>query len=269
MARRAGRPGREPTPPPRKTGGGLFTGLVVGLTMGVAGAAAVAWYFNMGPAALPRTATSPAGALLADDAGARATAHPAAAPRARAESGPPATPLAPEAVKPEARKPEAPPPGQAALPESRPPKPEPSARVVAKAEAAPAKRPAPREVAPAPGKPAPAAAEPLINYTFYRILPGQKPAHPQESAPPAEQWWLQIAALSDAGKAQSLSGELARLRLRAQVSPILSAAGATLHRVRVGPYAREEDAFADLDTLSENNFYARLLKDPPAAPGPR
>lgn len=235
--------------------------MAVGLTLGVAGAAAVAWYFNMGSATMPRTATSPAGALLADDAAvprARVVANQAAAAGVRAESGPPATPRAPEAVKPEARKPEVIPPGQGASPESRPPKPEPPARVAAKAEAAPA-----------PGKPAPVAAEPLINYTFYRILPGQKPAHPQESAPPAEQWWLQIAALSDAAKAQSLRGELARLRLRAQVSPILSAAGATLHRVRVGPYAREEDAFVDLDTLSENNFYARLLKDPPAAPGSR
>lgn len=115
-------------------------------------------------------------------------------------------------------------------------------------------QPAPRtETAPAP--------PPKVNYTFYGILPGDKPARPMEPAASKDTWWLQIAALSDAKKADQIRAKLAMLNLRASTQKIVSN-GQPLYRIRVGPYKREDDAFGDLDILTENDFNARLLKDP-------
>jgi DedD protein len=82
-------------------------------------------------------------------------------------------------------------------------------------------------------------------------------------APPASKdiWWLQIAALSDAGKADQIRAKLVMLNLRASTQKIESK-GQPLFRIRVGPYKSEDDAFGDLDILTENDFHARLLKDP-------
>lgn len=137
--------------------------------------------------------------------------------------------------------------------ESEPPAaPDPAPKDQAKAEPRP--QPAPRtETAPAP--------RPKVNYTFYGILPGDKPARPVEPPPSKDTWWLQIAALSDAQKADQIRAKLVMLNLRASTQKIVSN-GQPLYRIRVGPYKREDDAFGDLDILTENNFHARLLKDP-------
>ena len=121
-----------------------------------------------------------------------------------------------------------------------------------KAEAKP--QPAPKtESAPAP--------QPKVNYTFYGILPGDKPARPVELPASKDTWWLQIAALSDPKKADQIRAKLVLLNLRASTQKIDSN-GQPLYRIRVGPYKREDDAFGDLDILTENDFNARLLKDP-------
>jgi cell division protein FtsN len=102
---------------------------------------------------------------------------------------------------------------------------------------------------------------PKVNYTFYGILPGNKPARPVEPPPSKETWWLQIAALSDRKKAEQIRARLTLLNLPASTQKIDSN-GQPLYRIRVGPYKREDDAFGDLDILTENDFNARLLKDP-------
>lgn len=217
MARREGRGPRrgEDTKKVRK-GGGLFTGLLIGLAVGVSMAAGVAWYLNMNTSPLKTVESAP-------------DIHPVEAPPSEAAQSEPRTEEPPPAPQPPA-------------PEALPPK----------AESKPT--PAPRtEAAPAP--------RPKVNYTFYGILPGDKPARPMEPPASKDTWWLQIAALSDAKKADQIRAKLAMLNLPASTQKITSN-GQPLYRIRVGPYKREDDAFGDLDTLTENDFHARLLKDP-------
>jgi len=109
--------------------------------------------------------------------------------------------------------------------------------------------------------PAAQTPPPAVNYTFYGILPGDKPARPIEPPPSKDTWWLQIAALSDPQKADQIKAKLILLNLRASTQKI-DVNGQPLYRIRVGPYKREDDAFGDLDILTENEFNARLFKDP-------
>lgn len=121
-------------------------------------------------------------------------------------------------------------------------------------EPEPRPRPAPKtETSPPPKS--------RVNYTFYGILPGDKPARPVEPPPSKDTWWLQIAALSDPKKADQIRAKLTLLSLPASTQKIESN-GQPLYRIRVGPYKSEDDAFGDLDILTENDFHARLLKDP-------
>lgn len=199
-----------------RKGGGLFAGLLIGLTMGLVVAAGVVWYLNMNPSPI--------------------------------KDAPPLAALPPKAEHPLKATGDEPP----ASPQ--PPSPEPAARrpLPDKAEASP--QPAPKtESAPPP--------RPKVNYTFYGILPGDKPARPMEPPASKDTWWLQIAALSDAKKADQIRAKLVMLNLRASTQKIESN-GQPLYRIRVGPYKREDDAFGDLDILTENDFHARLLKDP-------
>lgn len=117
--------------------------------------------------------------------------------------------------------------------------------------------PAPTE--PVPAQPEATPPEPS-NYTFYDILPGNQAPKPQSAGKPAEQWWLQVAALKNAADADSLRARLTLLNLRAVVQPT-TGSGAALHRVRVGPYASEAAAESARETLTVNNFEARLLKE--------
>lgn len=142
-----------------------------------------------------------------------------------------------------------PPPPKAAPPAQKPvPAPQPEPPPVAK--------PAPRTDSTAAPPP-----KPKVNYTFYGILPGDKPARPMEPTASKDVWWLQIAALSDAQKAEQIRAKLVTLNLRASIQRIDNN-GQPLFRIRVGPYKREDDAFGDLDILTENDFNARLIKDP-------
>lgn len=133
----------------------------------------------------------------------------------------------------------------------------PPSRAAAPQPAAAAK-PAPT---PAPATQAEPSAKPRVDYTFYGILPGDKPAKPIEPPKPKELWWLQIAALKDPGDADRLRAKLTLLGLHVTTQKTASAGG-HLYRIRTGPYKREDDAFGDLDTLSANDFEARLLKEP-------
>lgn len=107
----------------------------------------------------------------------------------------------------------------------------------------------------------PPSAKPRVDYTFYGILPGDKPAKPIEPPKSNETWWLQVAALKNPAEADRLKARLALLGLQVSTQKVESA-GQSLFRVRVGPYKREDDALGDLDTLAQNNFEPRLLKEP-------
>lgn len=126
-----------------------------------------------------------------------------------------------------------------------------------KVESVPAVRPPPPPaiVSPEPENPATAP-----DYTFYDILPGNTAPKPAPAAPAAEQWWLQVAALKNAEDADALRAKLTLLNLNAIV---LAGPGTPpLHRVRVGPYPSQDTAESVRETLTVNNFEARLLKEP-------
>lgn len=251
MARKPARArGQTDAPAQPRRRGGLFTGLFFGLVAGLVIAAALAWYFNRqtGEFRVPpgtqrvEPVTPPAVAPLPD----RTPAPPAP----QAQPSPPARPAPPPATR-DVQAPAAPTPARAT--EARPP--------VA------VEHPAPRGARPLPPNPVPQRPAD-VDYSFYRILPGEqpgKPAVPPEKPPPAprptDHWWLQVAALKNQTEAERLKAQLTLLGLRV-ITQRIETGGMTLHRVRVGPYAREEDAFGDLDTLAANDYEPRLLKDP-------
>ncbi|MDD5390164.1 MAG: SPOR domain-containing protein [Gallionellaceae bacterium] len=219
--------------------GGLFLGLLLGLVVGLVAAAGLAWYFNLTTGEFKTVEQAP-----------KATG--------------PVQPIQPDRSVEPVKK--APPPAREAIPPPLappPPKPVEAKPVEAKPEK-PAKTSKGGETA-APiveRKPArtnePTARVPL---TFYGILPGEKPAKPVEPPKPTELWWLQVAALKSSDDADKLKARLSLLGLVVTIQQVESA-GLSLYRVRVGPYKRDEDAFADLDTLAANNYEPRLFKEP-------
>jgi cell division protein FtsN len=227
MARREPRPNNRDEP--RRTGkksGGLFLGLLLGLVVGLVAAAGLAWYFNLNTGEFKPVAQVP-------------EFVPPVQPDARVEltGKPPVTPTPSE---------------PAALPAPKKP------AEMKPTEVKPTKPAAPIHER----KPAPASEPPSrVPLTFYGILPGEKPAKPVEPPKPKEVWWLQVAALKNAADADRLKARLSLLGLEVFVQEVESA-GQTLYRVRVGPYKRDEDAFADLDTLAANNYEPRLFKEP-------
>lgn len=134
--------------------------------------------------------------------------------------------------------------------------------------------PPPMEISPPPPLPktAPRATKPVIpgpeketkpadpGYSFYDILPGDKPAKPQDMQLPREVWWLQVAALREQKDANALKAKLSLLGLDVKVNQVDSAAG-PLHRIRVGPFKTEDEALGALDTLAVNNYEPRLFKE--------
>lgn len=97
-------------------------------------------------------------------------------------------------------------------------------------------------------------------YTFFDILPGDRPSKPAGARLPREVWWLQVAALREEKDADRLKARLALLGLDVQVQQV-SSGETTLHRVRVGPFKTEDEALGALDTLAVNNYEPRLFKE--------
>lgn len=123
---------------------------------------------------------------------------------------------------------------------------------------------------PAPKMPAPTAPPtvqssgqpPAPDYTFYRILQGGPNNGKAPAAElPHELYWLQVAALKNPADADRLKAKLALLGMEVAVQKIDNA-GASLHRVRVGPFKTESAAASALDTLAANQFEPRLIKEP-------
>ncbi|MEW5893745.1 MAG: SPOR domain-containing protein [Pseudomonadota bacterium] len=136
--------------------------------------------------------------------------------------------------------------------------------MVYKGSESPRERPAPAVVAekPAPSPPPPveSSGKPAPDYTFYHILQGGPDAKAPVAEPRREVYWLQVAALKSPADADRLKARLALLGMDVVVQKIDSA-GATLHRVRVGPFKTEDAAISAMDTLAANQFEPRLIKE--------
>lgn len=233
---------RKPTYNPRrddhrprgsKSRSGLMTGLFIGLIMGLVAAAGLAWYFNNSSQSFEKIESSPA---VADTK-----------PTLESESKP-ATALPTRTDKP-------------ATPPAQPPA-QPPTQAVAQAAGKPT--PPAKPTTPRPDPAADAASnviKPRVDYTFYGILPGDKPVKPLPLPESKDIWWLQVAALKNPADADKLKARLILLGLQVATQKVESG-DMSLYRIRVGPYKREDDALGDLDTLAANNFEPRLFKEP-------
>lgn len=224
-------------------GGSLFLGVLIGLVLGLSVAAGMAWYFYLKPGDFKAAPHVP-----------EVTPSPP-----RVEITPP--PRIPEAE----RLPLAP----APVVETGPlPTPQADAHLDEPAQAEPTPRKT-LSVKPPPAKPqrstAKSAPPGKSDYTFFDILPGDKPRKPVEARLPREVWWLQVAALREAQDADRLKAKLVMLGLDVHVEKVAVKDG-SLHRVRVGPFKTDDDALGALDTLAANQYEPRLLKESVAKP---
>ena len=109
---------------------------------------------------------------------------------------------------------------------------------VTEPESAPSAPPVVVEKTPAAVSSAPRAPEAIAK------APGVAPAPPPASTPAAATrggWAVQVGAFGSVATAQRLVKDLQGAGYRAYVSPV-NRSGKTLHRVRVGPEAKREDA---------------------------
>ena len=136
---------------------------------------------------------------------------------------------------------------------------------------------APRVQAPAdqgpaalPGKP---GDRPVVkqDFEFYKILP-QGDGAPTESKPPApaaaapaapDKLYLQIGAFENPAEADNLKAKLALSGIEASAQRAQLADGRTMHRVRIGPFAKPEDMNPVRARLSEAGFTATVVKANP------
>ncbi len=218
---------------PRGRGGGLFMGIVIGLVTGLTVAAGIAWYLTSKPSQFKTADQAPLIPAIVPEV------VPQAAPKTAPAS---AAPTAPATAP--ARTDKTPADAPPAVPAPPPPR---------------AEAPAPTSTAPAKPvrEPSPPAKS---DFTFFDILPGEQADKTPMQKPIREVWWLQVAALKEAKDADRLKARLALLGLPVQTQTVTSG-GATLHRVRVGPFKTEDEALGALDTLSENDYEPRLLKE--------
>lgn len=138
----------------------------------------------------------------------------------------------------------------------------PRAQDFRKAVAVPTIEPPPKAATP-PAEPATkgtGTAQPAQDYTFYDILPGNRPPKPLPVDKNRVQWWLQVAALKNASDADALRAKLSLLNFTAVVQPT-PAGEPLLYRVRVGPYPDQVSAETAQKNLSENKIDSRALKE--------
>jgi cell division protein FtsN len=237
-ARRPNNNPRRDDPKPRSSskGGGLITGLFIGLVIGLIVAAGLAWYFNNRTPNFESVETASSERDKADQK-----------PASEAASKTAETPA--EASVPE--KPQNNPATDPGTPQDR----------TQTSDAAPG-----TTASDSAQNTAQNTAKPRVDYTFYGILPGDKPAKPVPPPISKDVWWLQVAALKNPADADKLKARLSLLGLQVAMQKVDSG-GIPLYRIRTGPYQREDDALGDLDTLAANNFEPRLFKEPntPAA----
>jgi cell division protein FtsN len=134
------------------------------------------------------------------------------------------------------------------------------------------------------GKGAAPAKEGEKRFSFYEILPGKEEivdpkkaveaakaeskadAKADESRPAAkETYFLQAGAFGSAGDADNQKAKLALMGFEARVETVDVEGRGTMHRVRLGPYAKLDDINRVRATLTQNGVDASLirLKDTP------
>lgn len=86
-----------------------------------------------------------------------------------------------------------------------------------------------------------------------------KAAAPAKSEPEASRYLLQAGAFKTPDDADAMRARLALLGLDARIFPI-EQGGATLYRVRVGPYGSIEDINRIRKVLAENNIDAQIVR---------
>lgn len=186
----------------RKQGGGTFTGIVIGLMLGVMIALGIAWYMNRTP--IPFVDRTGRGDERPGDARPAATG-------AAGEAGPIAL----------------------------------------------------------PGKPGDKPVE-KRRFDFYEMLPGGmeqggaqgvQPESAPPSSPPVEKMFLQAGAFQDAAEADNLKARLALVGIEAAVQQVILPDKGTLHRVRIGPFARPGEMSRARAVLAENGIQASVVKD--------
>lgn len=156
--------------PPKKTGGGVFVGIVIGLMLGAVFAAGVAWYLTRSNPFADQPSSSTPGER---------------------------SPLTPKVL---------------------------------------------------PGKPGDRPLE-KPEFDFYKILPKGDGSvdiptdakTTDTTARPPEKLYLQVGAFEDPTEADNLKARLALMGVEASVQRGESATAGTVHRVRLGPYARLDD----------------------------
>lgn len=175
---------------PKRSGGGVFVGIIIGLMLGAVFAASVAWYLTR--------------------------ANPFADNGAQPENADGKTVLSPRTL---------------------------------------------------PGKPGgPPVEKP--QFDFYKILPkgdGSVDVSPQQNTQgvesgPSERLYLQVGAFEDPTEADNLKARLALMGIEASVQRGESATKGTVHRVRLGPYARVEDMNAMRAELARAGIDVALVR---------
>lgn len=75
-------------------------------------------------------------------------------------------------------------------------------------------------------------------------------------------WYVQIGSFSDTGNAQTTLSLLQNIGYRGESAKIVNAAGATLYRVRLGPFPTETVARQAFDKVSRQGYpQARVLSE--------
>jgi cell division protein FtsN len=110
-----------------------------------------------------------------------------------------------------------------------------------------------------PAKPSPPAPAPLP----IAPLPVAKAVEPAASKPTTGTlWYVQIGSFADTGNAQTTLSLLQNIGYHGESSKIVSGTGATLYRVRLGPFPTETVARQAFDKVSRQGYpQARVLSE--------
>lgn len=180
--------------------------------------------------------------------------QPEAKPESKSDAKPVAAPADPEpVVLPPIAPPEVPKasiakePTPAAKPDTKP-APKAEAKADAKAEPKPEPKPVPKAEAAKPAQEK-TGADPIAD--FAKAAPSD--------AGKNDQFWVQVAAVGDQTRAETLKKELATKGFTARVESA-SGPNGTVYRVRVGPFKGQEKANASKEQLGSAGYSGRVVQ---------
>jgi cell division protein FtsN len=123
-----------------------------------------------------------------------------------------------------------------------------------------------------PGKPGDKVGD-KPRFEFYKILPGGQEAAPgpapapaappppaADAGTPGESLWLQAGAFQKASDADNLKAKLTMLGVEVGVQEVSIPDKGTMHRVRVGPFARTDEMNRVRNQLAQNGIQATVVK---------